>query len=190
MTYVPKGKGSTKITQLPHKPKTMDEVFEAAYPPDPTPVDIEAETDVTVVPSAESLNEAYAEAGPKDQQLRSMPPWPTLDEALAHVRAREAKVVGLSMDGELTIRYANVEDIHYKGMTIAQLVPFSEVLLHGLGLTVPTIECPYCTRLGRNVRNCSSCGGKGSVLASQVTSKQAAMSPTLDRYRDSDTKPK
>lgn len=112
-------------------------------------------------------------------------PQPTLDGAALDVRQLKATIVGLTFDS-VKVAYVDhhtygTEEFEFVGCSIAQLVPFSEVMLRSIGVTVPTIECPTCT--GRNVRNCSTCNGRGRVLASQVTSEQAAESPTLDKYR-------
>ena len=113
---------------------------------------------------------------------------PTLKGAELDARQGTCKIVGLTFES-VKVAYTEhptfgTEEFEFVGVSNAQLVPFSEIYLRTLGLTVPTIECPVCT--GRNVRNCTTCGGKGKVLPSQVTSQQAAASPTLDRYRDGD----
>ena len=111
---------------------------------------------------------------------------PTLEQAARDVRRSEAKIKGLTFS-TVTVAYVEhptygTEEFEFEGCTISQLVPFSEALLRGLGVAVPTVQCPKCT--GRNLRNCPTCNGLGKVLASQVTSEEAAESPSLAKYRD------
>ena len=111
---------------------------------------------------------------------------PTLERAAKDVRRDEATIKGLTFTS-VTVAYVKhptygTEEFEFEGCTIAQLVPFSEALLRSINVAVPTVQCPKCT--GRNLRNCPVCNGLGKVLASQVTSEQAAQSPSLAKYRD------
>jgi len=111
---------------------------------------------------------------------------PTIKQAGQDCRQGAAHIVALTMTS-VKVHYTDhpefgTEDFEFTGCTISQLVPFSEALLYAWGAPVPTIECPICT--GRNIVNCSTCGGRGQVLPSEVTSQQASASPTLDKYRD------
>ncbi len=114
---------------------------------------------------------------------------PGLEQATMDVRQNKARVVGLTLTGMVKVAYVEhptygTEEFEFQGCTIAQQVPFSEALLRSINVAVPTVQCPKCT--GRNLRNCPTCNGLGKVLASQVTSKEAAASPTLDKYRPRD----
>jgi len=94
-------------------------------------------------------------------------------------------VRGLKLDSVLVAYQEHpefgTEEFEFEGCTIEQLVPFAEVTMHAAKLPIPTLACPTCT--GRNVRSCTTCNGVGRVVASQVTSQEAASSPTLDKYR-------
>jgi hypothetical protein len=111
---------------------------------------------------------------------------PTLERALADARKLDARVVGLKLDA-VKVAYIEhpefgTEEFEFEGASIAQLVPFAELAMRDQGLPVPTITCPHC--LGGDLSCCPTCRGLGKVLPSQVTSQEAAASPTLDKYRE------
>jgi len=110
---------------------------------------------------------------------------PTLAVAEIDVRQSRATVTALSFES-VTVAYSDhptygTIEFEFAGLEVHQLVPFCEAHLRTLGAPVPTVECPGCA--GRNVRNCPTCNGLGKALPSQISSQQAAASPTMDKYR-------
>ena len=117
----------------------------------------------------------------------------TREELLKDVRSNKAMVTSLSMGGEVRALYPDPkeESAEWKvevleGLSISQMVPFAEQVLFNMKVQVPTIVCPNCS--GRNLRNCPTCNGLKKVLPSQVSSMEAALSPTMQRYKDSKNK--
>ena len=111
-----------------------------------------------------------------------------LAQARLDVTERRAVVRSFNLLGSMVLVYPDPdvpedewETATFEGLTPEQLVPFAEVVLYELKVPVPTIVCPTCR--GSSSKFCSGCGGAGKVLPSQVSSEQAAASPSLNRYR-------